>query len=654
MKPHRFVPRFSRRIGVGSALGWIGGTMVGALLAAHLGAEQTAVPAEVAGTLVRYPSLVLLDGKVITVDPQFTVAEAVAVRDGRILAVGTTAEIKRLVGPSTRVIHLAGRSVVPGFIDSDADNAFAGGDLYKDTMVNGKVGPQVRGGSVAEMLAKVRALVAQAAPGTPVFVRMADEWINELAKLTLADADKLAPANPLLLSFSSSEGLVNTLMLERAFAAGLPRDHIGIVRDEHGRPTGQLFGAAMGMVGWNLRDWPEITEEILAEQERINERFLRVGVTTVTGHASGYTVTVMSQLHRQGRLKIRVRPDLDFARQNPLAEQFVRRTPNLVDFGLGDDGLIRIVAAAVGPVDGASDDGGILTNEPKLREHPEVGGGLYGRNKWTGSTFTGRHWADLSEAERQKTEAGTLLILRKYGWNIGGNHNMGSQATTIVLETLLAAEGQPDLKVRTLAGRHALDHNLVWDQKSIALARKLGDRLAYGLNAEIWDPRVVRGEDMLMAQYGERTIARMQPVKDLVEAGLNVHFEGGNPNEPPLWRIERFVTRTAGFLPRRERQATGRTTRVWAPEQAVDRRQALRMVTRAVARFISEDHRLGSIEPGKYADLVVLDGDYLSVPDDRIDELEPVMTIVGGEIVYDRAASGAAGAAQARRTGGTP
>jgi predicted amidohydrolase YtcJ len=616
--------------------------MVAAVTIDRLAAQPPGpVPAELASLLVQYPSLVLLNGKVITVDARFTVAEAVAVRDGRILAVGTTAEIKRLIGPTTRVIDLAGRSVVPGFIDSDADNAFAGGDLYKDTMVNGKVGSRVSGASVEEMLAKVRALVAAARPGTPVFVRMADEWINELAKLTLADADKLAPANPLLLSFSSSEGLVNTSMLERAFAAGLPRDHLGIVRDRTGRPTGQLFGAALGMVGWNLRDWPEITEEIFAEQERINDRFLRVGVTTVTGHASGYTVTIMSQLYRQGRLKIRVRPDLDFARQNPLAEQFVRRTPNLVDFGLGD-GLIRIVAAAVGPVDGASDDGGILTNEPKLREHPEVGGGLYGRNKWTGSTFTGRHWADLSEVERRQTEAGTLLVLRKYGWNIGGNHNMGSQATTIVLQTLLEAERQPDLKVKQLVGRHALDHNLIWDDQSIALAKQLGDRLAYGLNAEIWDPRVVRGEDMLMAQYGERTIARMQPVKDLVAAGLNVHFEGGNPNEPPLWRIERFVTRTAGYLTRREREATGRRARVWAPEQAVDRRQALVMVTRAAAKFISEDHLLGSIEPGKYADLVVLDGDYLSVPDDRIDELEPVMTIVGGRIVYERGASGQA------------
>jgi hypothetical protein len=608
------------------------------LLAAAPLAGQTP-GAAVPDALLAYPSLVLYGGKVITVDDAFTVAEAVAVRDGRILAVGSTAEIKRLIGPGTRAVDLAGRSVVPGFIDSDADNAFAGGDLYKDTMVNGRVGQKVRGDSVALMLDQVRALVATAAPGSPVWVRMADEWVKDLSKLTRADLDVLAPHNPLMLSLSSSESVVNSAMLERAFAAGLPRDHVGVVKDPGGAPTGQIFGAASGMAGWNLRDWPELTEDVFKEQEKINDAFLRVGVTTVTGHASGYTVTVLNQLHHQGRLKLRIRPDIDFARQNPLAEQFLRRTPNLVDFGLGD-GMVRITAAAVGPADGASDDGGILTNEPKLQEDPEVGGGPFGVNKWTGSTFTRRHWADLSPAERMQTEAGTLFLLRKHGWNIGGNHNMGSQAALIVLETLAAAEQQPGIKVKTMLGRNALDHNLIWDAKSMAAARRAGDSMAFGLNAELWGQRVVRGREMLSAQYGDR-LHRIQPVKDLLDAGINVHFEGGKPDDPPLWRVERFVTRVARFATRSERARRAgaaladRAPREWGREQAVDRRQALRLVTIEAARFITEEKMLGSIEKGKYADLVVLGGDFLAVPDDRISTLEPDLTVVGGHVVFE-------------------
>ena len=581
--------------------------------------------------LIRYADSVLYNGKVLTADKNFTVAEAVAVRDGKILAVGSNQEIERLAGPGTRRVDLAGRSVTPGFIDSDGDNAFAGGDLYKDTMVNGKVGKKVRGKNVPEMLEMVRGLVGQAKPGTSVFVRMADEFVSDLSKLTAKDLDKLAPNNPLMLSFSSSEGLVNTLMLEKAFAAGLRKENFQVVKDANGNPTGQLFSRALGFVGWNLRDWPELTEDIFKEQAEIVDQFLRVGVTTVTGHASGYTVTIMSQMFHQDRLKMRIRPTLDFARQNPMADQMLRRTPNLINFSLGD-GMVRIVGAAVGPVDGASDAGGILTNEPKRTVHAEVQGGKYGRNKWTGIEWTGKEWKDLTEAEKRDTEWTTLQLLRKHGWNISGNHNMGSGATTIVLESLADAEKQPDIKVHTMLGRNALDHNLIWDAKSIALAKQLGDKMAYGLNAEIFSQRVVRGEEMLFSQYGEG-MHNMQPVKDLVNAGVNLHFEGGKPNEPPVWRIERFVTRTD------KSTRSAREGRVWGKNQAIDRKQALLMTTYNAAKFIGEEKALGSIEKGKYADLVVFNGDYLSVPEDKISNLLVDITIVGGKVAYQRAAS---------------
>jgi hypothetical protein len=582
--------------------------------------------------LLAYPNLVLINGKVLTVDPQFTVAEAVAIRDGRILAVGTNDQIKRLAGPTTRVVDVGGKSVVPGFIDSDGDNAFAGGDLYKDTMVNGKIGLKVRDDSVAAMLKQVSALVAQAAPGSPVWVRMADEWVQELAKLTAKDLDAIAPNNPLSLALSSSEGVVNTLMLNRAFTAGLPRDHVGVVKNAAGQPTGQLFGAAIGFVGWNLRDWPELTDAIFDDQIKINGQFLRAGVTTVTGHASGYTVTIMSQLYHQGRLNLRIRPDLDFARQNPLAAQFLRRTPNLVNFQLGD-GMLRIVGAAVGPVDGASDDGGILTNEPKAKVHA-VGGSPTGINKWTGSSFNGRGWLDLSPAQQMQTEAGTLFLMRKHGWNIGGNHNMGSQAAAIVLQTLSAAEKQPDIKVKTMLGRNALDHNLIWDEKSIGLAQEMGDKVTYGLNSELWSPRVVRGEEMLPAQYGS-ALNNVQPVRDLLKKGIRIHFEGGKPDEPPMWRAQRFITRVARYATRSERGSAESGNIVWGAQHAVDRREALRLLTIEAAFFIAEEKMLGSIEKGKYADIVVLNGDYMSVPENEIEKLEPVMTIVGGNVVFE-------------------
>jgi predicted amidohydrolase YtcJ len=162
----------------------------------------------------------------------------------------------------------------------------------------------------------------------------------------------------------------------------------------------------------------------------------------------------------------------------------------------------------------------------------------------------------------------------------------------------------------------------------------MGSKVAYGLNSELWNPRVVRGEEMLPAQYGEG-LHGAQPVRDLLKAGVHVHFEGGDPDEPPMWRAQRFITRVARYATRSERGGGGSGNLIWGPQHAVDRKEALRLLTIEAAFFIAEDTMLGSIEKGKYADVVVLSGDYMTVPENEIERLEPVMTIVGGNVVFE-------------------
>ena len=255
---------------------------------------------------------------------------------------------------------------------------------------------------------------------------------------------------------------------------------------------------------------------------------------------------------------------------------------------------------------------------------------LYGANKWTAEQWTKKQFvSDLTPTEKAQTEYTTLQLFRKHGWNISGNHNMGSNAAVTVMESLMDAEKQPDIKVKVMLGRNSLDHNIEWDAKSIAMAKQIGDSMAFGLNSEIWSQRVVRGTQMLTAQFGEK-LNTMQPVKDLIKAGINVHFEGGKPEQPPMWRIQRFVTRTE-----KSTRSESTNPKSWGKDQAIDRKEALRMVTYNAARFIKEEAMLGSLEKGKYGDMVVFDGDYMSVPEDKIDSLKPVMTIIGGKVVYE-------------------
>jgi predicted amidohydrolase YtcJ len=139
---------------------------------------------------------------------------------------------------------------------------------------------------------------------------------------------------------------------------------------------------------------------------------------------------------------------------------------------------------------------------------------------------------------------------------------------------------------------------------------------------------------MLQATYGDR-LNTIQPIRTLVDAGLRVHFEGGDPDEPPMWRAQRFITRVARYATRAERGGEANGTIVWGQQHAVNRMEALRMLTISAAAFINEEKMLGSIEKGKYGDLVVLSGDYMAVPENEIEKLEPVMTIVGGQVVFE-------------------
>jgi predicted amidohydrolase YtcJ len=572
--------------------------------------------------LVAYADLVLHNGKVLTVDQQFTVAEAIAVRDGKVLAAGPNAEILALAGPKTRSIDLAGRTVTPGFIYNDGDNSVPGGDIYKDTQVAGFLTGRIGGAQMEALLLDIRKVLAKGKPGEPIFVNMPKASPRRSEQWTAADLDAMAPVNPLALFYNDSVVVANTAMLDLAFNAGLPRTHWGVVRDAKGRPTGQLFHQAAGFIGWQVRPWPSraYIEKGLEEAQESFRHYASVGVTTTTGHMSGLTISMLNELYHSGKLVIRVYPGHDFTRQNPFAEQYLKRVGNLTGFSLGD--MVKIVGAATGPVDdGSNSQFGILTLQAKGRIDPEIGGTPHGLNKWTGEVWTGKTWEQLTPAQRDQTDYRTIQLMTQYGWNMSGNHNMGSWAVKVNLEAVDVGERAEAFFVRRRP--NALDHNIIWDAANDPILLKHKDIMRFGLNPEIFDQRrSVTGRELLHSQYGD-LLASMQPVKDLIAKGYAVHIEGSDPSRHPMWLIEKFVTRTDD------------RGRVWGKDQAVDRQTALRMLTYNGARFMGEEHALGSLEPGKLADLVVLGGDFLTIAEDEIDTLPVQMTVVGGKIVFE-------------------
>lgn len=599
-------------------------SMVALLLLQCTLAAEGAVPT----SLINYADTVLYNGQVLTVDANFTVAEAVAIRDGKVLDVGSDTEILALAGPQTERIDLAGRTVTPGYIYNDGDNAVPGGDIYKDTMVGGWLSGRIPGGGMDVLLGSLNDVLDKAQPDEPVFINMPKNFPAEAFAWTADDLDKIAPNNPIALFYTSSDARVNTAMLDRAFSMGLPPNHFGVIRDDNGEATGALIHEATGFIGWQARPYPsrDYIETALRDAKASFLGYLSVGVTTTTGHMSGLTISMLNELFHDNELTMRVYPGHDMTRQNPFPEQYLKRVGNIVDFSLYDPHrgpMVKIVGAALASLDdGPNSPSGILTIQPKDRIMPELGGSLNGWNKWSGESITGLSWDDISDEEKLQTDWNTMRLLIKYGWNTSGNHNMGSGAMKVVLDAVENAYEGDEVLFKSIKP-NGYDHNVIWHEDNFFLIDKYNDKLRFGLKInEYFDPRLVDGKAPLLIEY-ESQLDDLQPVKDLIDRGVNVHFEGSDASNHPMRMIEWAVTRT------------DRHGRAIAPAQAIDRKMALRMITWNAARFIGEEKNLGSLEPGKWADLVVLKGDFLGVADEDLDTLHIDLTYVAGELAYD-------------------
>ena len=573
--------------------------LIGLLMSPWLLA-QTSVPPE----LIQYPDTILQNGKILTVDAAFSTSEAVAIRDGEFIAVGSNQDVLRLRGPQTRVVDLSGRTVVPGFVQTDADNDLIAGNLYKDTLVNRKLGDGIEAMDKSGMLKEMGDIIAMRPAGEDIFFRVPEESMDAL-RLTRDDLDTISANNPLAVSVTSSDMIVNSLMLGKLVARmPLGDKHPGIIKDAAGRPTGQVYGQATGVVGWDLRPWPVIDAAAVEEQKEMFVEQHSQGITSMVAHTQGYALSVVNVLFHRNELTMRLYVSHDFLRQNPFAEAYLRRLGNIIDFGLGD--MVRIVGAGLASADGNADIGSALTIDPKQRS-----GGYafapHGENKWIGYGPHPDEWA-TTKVPRELTEWNNVQVATRYGYNTTGIHNVGDGATQLWLEAIEAGMTQEDLVLKPQWRPFGMDHNLFWNPKNYEKMTKYDVRRGLG---KMW-----QNPGQAVELYGDK-IHDIQPVPELIEKGFNVHIEGAG-----FRAMKSYITR-------RDRQG-----RLWGPDQAIDRQTALRMVTIWAARFIAEDGVIGSIEKGKKADLLVLGADYLTVPEDDIDKIPVAATMVDGKVVY--------------------
>ena len=537
--------------------------------------------------------LLLINGRVLTMDARDAVAQAVAVRDGKIVAVGPTREIEPLAGASTRVIDLDGRTALPGLTDchvhlasdsSRAVDAVECRDLY-DAGID----------SVAAIVSRIRQWAGSTPPGHWIIARgspLADCRLAERRLPTRAELDAAAPANPTYISFGAHVVIANTLALrERGITRDTPDPQGGAVMKDPatGDPTGELRERAQFLV---KRKEGAIDPEVLAERIALElETCSHRGVTSI--HDIVITreeVQAYQLLARAGRLPVRVHMlirviESSFSRESLLDLGLVH--------GLGSDWL------QIGGIK-MSIDGGFTGRNAAFRE-PLAGAG-------------GQHLGLIRIDQRELDE--TVDLYHALGMRIC-THAIGDIAMDMILdayEKALDKRPRPD-------HRHRVEHmgNWMMTPERVARAKRLG------ILPIANPPFLFFLGDPVVEMLERRVTEQGFPFRTLWNAGFALSFGSDAPGYYPVDPLRDLGTAVA--------HQTLSGQRVSASE-VLTRREALRSQTINAAYTSFQERTLGSIEVGKLADIAVLGDDPLTFAPERFQELPVDITIAGGKIVH--------------------
>ncbi len=547
--------------------------------------------------------LALVNGHVITVDADGTEAEAVAVRGGKILAVGTDAEIEALVAPATERIDLQGLTVTPSLIDAHAH--FAMGALNRLYQVDLSY-PGVQ--SIDEIVEKVAEQVAELQPGEWVRGRGWDEGkLEELRYVYAADLDSVSPENPVWLTHTMGHyGTANSLALELAGIDRTTPDPVGgtIDRYEDGRPTGVLKEDAQGMVGRLIPPLgPEEQRHAIAElADAFNEECMTgakdpgIGVETWDAY---------QRVLADGDLTVRIfvlwSSPRDVAAGRELAERLARFTKPYIT--TGDDHLIS---------------GGV-------KIYSDGSGGA--RTAWLYEDWS-KDYDDVDTGNRgyPATDPDVLRSLVKIYHDAGLHvsiHAIGDRAIDWVVDSYAQA-----LEANPVHGlRHGIIHANIPTDRAIDLMAELQREhdAAY--------PEPSPGfmwwiGDTYAGNFGAERDLRLSPFATWADKGIRWASSSDYPVTP-------FAARYGVWASMAREPVRGvYGEHPFGTEEAVDVRTALRSYTVWAARQMFLEEVTGSIEPGKYADIAVWDRDPYAVPADSVKEMTCRMTLFHGDIVY--------------------
>jgi predicted amidohydrolase YtcJ len=540
-------------------------------------------------------TLLLTGGRVWTGDPARPWAEAVAVSGDRILAVGSAAEVARLRGPGTRVLLLGGRFIAPGFIDNHTHFGQAGALLLGANLLDVS--------DAASLIRRVREAAGRLPPGAWM---VGGDWgayeawgqgstgsvADRAGRIGFAPTrdliDSLTPATPALLSkWDRSAYLANGRALEIA-RAGCDWEGVECAA---GRPTGRLTSAAAERVRAAMP--PKGLDQRLAEAREAMAQLREYGVTTIHDNTSPEQLEVYQALRRLNELTVRIyaRPTMD--RVEALRAQGIGP-------GFGDQ-WIRL-----GGLKGFVD--GIMGNSSARFYEPYLTSGRLGL------------WRPMMEPAGNMER---LLLIADSAWWWPQVHAIGDHAIDTLLtmyERVMSANGPRERRFRVI-------HTQVIRGPEVAA------RMArLGVVAEVQPYHAIDDMRWMEERIGPRS-RWAYAFATLQRAGVKLSFGSDWPGTNASWYTANPLH---GMYAATTRQTLdGKPAAGWFPEERVDLETALRAYTVNNAWAAGEESWKGSIQPGKLADLVVLDRDPFRDPAAELRNRKVLFTIVGGRVVHE-------------------
>ena len=530
------------------------------------------------------PDVIIVNAIVHTMDPQQPLAEAVAIHGNRILAAGTTKEIRKLASNNTKIIDAKKRLVLPGFNDAHT-HFLSGGFQLSSVDLRDANTPQ-------EFAERIRSFASKLPKGRWV---TGGDWDHERwpdTKLPTKELiDSFTPDTPIFVNrLDGHMALANSLALKLAGVTRQTLDPPGgvIVRDpKTGEPTGVLKDAAQSFV-WKVVS-PSTFDEKLAAARAASEYAARLGVTSVQDMSAGADVGIYQTLLDRGELKTRI-----YAVSPLPAWERLARTGVRAHFG---SAMLR-VGGLKGFSDGSLGSTTALFYDP-YRDDPGTSG-IPGDEMFPEGA--------MLERVLKADKAGLQIMI----------HAIGDRANDLILSMFEQAEKVNGVRDRRFRIEHA-QHLRSQDMPRFSRDKVIASMQPYhAIDDGRWAEKRI-GKERAKTTYAFRS---------LLDSGATLAFGSDWTVAPlnPILGIYAAATR---------RTLDGKNSKGWVPEQKISVEEAVRAYTVGSAFAEYQETVKGSITPGKLADVVILSGNIFKIDPKEIENVKVVLTLVDGRVVYE-------------------